>query len=401
MESFDFYRRTRIIFGQNSDNEVGQIIKYQGGTRVLLIHGEKAALKFGIIERVGRTLERAGITYFAKGGVKPNPIIDKVYELITFCRDNDIDYILAVGGGSVIDTAKAVATGVFFDGDVWDIFEKKRDPYRALPLGCIVTVPASGSECSNSSAIMKVDAESSKKLIACSNAFIPEFAILNPDLTLTLSSKVTACGCVDMINHVLEGYFSDTTGVMLSDKLCEAVLSCIIETLPRVLEDPNDIDARSNLMWAATLSHNDICCMGRSSNDVMTQLANQLVVKCNCSFGAALAVLIPAWMEYALQQNPQRIAQFANRIFGISINYEDQKVTATMGLFALRRFFKESGLPCNLRELGINLKDIPNIIKALGLEEEEKIGAYVLLDAIACEAILAIAANYRENRDVF
>lgn len=401
MESFDFFRRTRIIFGQSADNEVGQIIKYQGGTRVLLLHGEKAAIKYGIVERIGRTLDRSGLKYFSKGGIKSNPHIDKVYECIEFCLSNSINYILAVGGGSVIDTAKIVAAGVFFDGDIWDMFEKHREPYRSLPLGCVLTVPASGSECSNSSSLMREKDGRREKLIAYSNSFVPEFAILNPDLTLSLSPRVTASGCVDMINHVLEGYFSNSTGVLLSDKLCEAVLSSIIELLPQIYEDPNNIDARANLMLAATLSHNDICCMGRKSDNVITKLANQLVVENDCPFGDALAVLIPAWMEYVVQFNPLRIAQFSNRVFGIAINFEDPKITAYDGIKALRAFFKNVKLPCNFVELGIKTEAIADIVNALDLKEGKTLGSFVPLDAVACEAILSLAANYCEGRDIF
>ena len=240
-----------------------------------------------------------------------------------------------------------------------------------------------------------------EKLIAYSNSFIPEFAILNPDLTLSLSPRITASGCVDMINHVLEGYFSNTTGVLLSDKLCEAILSSIIELLPQIYEDPNNIDARSNLMWAATLSHNDICCMGRRSDNVITKLANQLVVERDCPFGDALAVLIPAWMEYVVQFNPQRVAQFSNRVFGIAINFEDPKITAYDGINALRVFFRNAKLPSNLIELGVKTESIADIVKALDLKEGKTLGSFVPLDAVACEAILSLAANYREGRDIF
>lgn len=401
MESFDFFRRTRIVFGQGADNEVGQIIKYQGGTRVLLVHGEKAAVKYGIVERIGRVLERSGLKYFAKGGIKSNPRIDKVYECIEFCRSNAVNYVLAVGGGSVIDSAKVIAAGVYFDGDVWDIFAKHREPYRSLPLGCVVTVPASGSECSNSCSLMREKDGIREKIIACSNYFIPEFAILNPDLTLSLSPRMTASGCVDMINHVLEGYFSNTTGVLLSDKLCEAILSSIVELLPQIYEDPNNVDARSNLMWAATLSHNDICCMGRKSDNVITKLANRLVAENDCPFGDALAVLIPAWMEYVVQINPKRVAQFANRVFGTAINFEDPKITAYEGIRALRSFFKNARLPCNFEELGIKAAAIPDIVKSLGLKEGRTLGSFVPLDAVACETVLSLAANYREGRDIF
>lgn len=398
MENFEFYRPTAYYFGSDSEKQVGSIIKNLGKKKVLVIFGGQSCLKSGLLDRVIYSLTDAGLDYVARGGVKPNPRADLVYEFIDEGRSEQVDFVLAVGGGSVIDTAKATALGLVDDegADFYDFWTKKREPKGTLGVGVILTIPAAGSEGSASAVVQKKVDGGFLKFGLTSRYNIPTFAIMNPDLTKTLPPYQTACGAVDMMAHVMERYFTNTPDVSITDRVCEAVMCSIVETAPRVLHDPYNYEARANLMWAGTLAHNDSCGVGREQDWATHALEHQLSAIYDVAHGAGLAVMFPAWMEYVMPHNPMRFAQFATRVFGVSMDFEDPKRTAKDGIVALRSFFKSLGMPLNFEELGAKEQDIPQMLKLLA-QAKKSIGKFVVLSPEDCEAIYKLAANYEDR----
>ncbi len=394
MENFEFHRPTAYYFGAGRENEAGNIVRALNKHKVLIVFGGSSCVKSGLLSRVQQSLASAGIAYVTKGGVVPNPRADLVYELIDYGRREQVDFVVAVGGGSVIDTAKATAIGIVNDGDFFDFFLKKRQPQDTLGLGVVLTIPAAGSEGSSSAVIQKeIDGHFYKcGLSSCFN--VPTFAIMNPEVTKTLPPYQTACGAVDMMAHVMERYFTNTPDVSITDRLCEAVLCSIVETVPRVLREPDNYEARANIMWAGTLAHNDTCGVGREQDWATHALEHQLSAIYDIAHGAGLAVMFPAWMEYTMAHNPMRFAQFATRVFGISMDFEEPKRTAKAGIIALRNFFKSIGMPQNFADIGAREEDIPQMLKLLGVDQHT-IGHFVPLNRDDCEAIYKIAARYQ------
>lgn len=395
MDNFNFHKPTAYYFGAGRENEVGSIVKNLKVNKVFVIYGGGSCVRSGLLQRVEKSLAQEGIEFVSKGGVEPNPRADLVYEMIDYGREQQVDFVLAVGGGSVIDTAKAVAIGILDNGDFFDFFLQKRVPTKALGIGVVLTIPAAGSEGSNSAVIQK---EVDGNVLKCglSHAFnVPVFSILNPELTKTLPAYQIACGVVDMMAHVMERYFTNTPEVSITDRTCEAVLCSIVETAPRVIHDPNNYEARANIMWAGTLAHNDICGVGREQDWATHALEHQLSALYDVAHGAGLAVMFPAWMEYTMAHNPMRFAQFASRVFGVSMDFEDPKRTAKAGIVALRSFFKSLGMPLNFEQIGASIDDIPKLLKLLYLSKKS-VGNFVHLTPEDCEAIYKIAATYKD-----
>lgn len=394
MDNFEFYRPTHYHFGQGEILKVGEIIKECGKHKILVVYGGGSAVRSGLIDSVHKSLTEAGLSYIDVGGVKPNPRADLVYKCIEEGRAAGVDFVLAAGGGSVIDTAKAAAIGMKFDGDFFDEFYVKRNrPSDALGVGVILTIPAAGSEGSDSAVIQKeVDGMIIKQ--GLSTPFnVPKFAIMDPALTVTLPDYQTACGATDMMAHVMERYFTNTPDVSITDRICEAVLLSIIETVPRILHDPQNYGARANLMWAGTLAHNNLCGVGREQDWATHHLEHQLSALYDCAHGAGLAVMFPAWMEYTMSHNVMRFAQFAVRVFGVQMDFEDPVNTARRGIAALRSFFKSIGMPLNFEDLGAKEEDIPVLLNLLGADKHTE-GNFVTLGRDDCEQIYKIAARY-------
>ncbi len=396
MDDFEFFRPTHYYFGQDSDLLVGKHIKALKKHRVLVIYGSSFAKKIGLIDRVISSIKEQNLTVFSLGGVMPNPRCDLVYEACEICKKEKIDFILAVGGGSVIDTAKACAVGALIENDFFEHFFIQRNSIeKAIDVGVILTIPAAGSEGSSSCVIQGLHADKIIKSGISSNLIVPCFAILNPKLSFSLSTYQTACGVVDMMAHILERYFTNTKDVSVTDRICEGLLCSIIETVPRILNDPFDYGARANLMWAATLAHNNLCGVGREQDWASHHLEHQLSALYDCAHGAGLAVIMPAWMEYTMSHDVMRFAQFANRVFGIEMNFEDPYDTAKAGVSALREFFKSMSMPLNFEQLGANKDDIPKLLNMLGIDNHSE-GHFMILDRSDCESIYNIAANYKE-----
>jgi alcohol dehydrogenase YqhD (iron-dependent ADH family) len=350
MENFRFHNSTEIIFGKETENSAGSEIKKYADT-VLLHYGGDTIKKIGLYEKVIRSLKNEGIKYFELPGVEPNPTLAKIYEGIKICRDNSIKFILAIGGGSVIDSAKAIAVGVPFEGDVWDFFMGKAKPKDVISLGVILTVPAAGSE-SSIVTVIKNEETLMKKGLHC-HMVLPKFAILNPELTFSISAFQTACGAADIMAHVMERYFTQTKKADLTDRLCEGTMRCIIENTPIVLANPNDYDSRAEIMWASTMAHNGILGTGRIEDWGSHKLGHELGAVYGVAHGAALAVIFPAWMKYVYKHNVKRFVQFASRVWGVDPCFGTEEEVALRGIDSLIKFHREIMLPVTLKELGI------------------------------------------------
>ena len=296
MNNFQFYSPTEFVFGKGTENEVGTYVKKHGGSKVLLHYGGGSVVRSGLLDRVKQSLTAAGLPFAELGGVKPNPRDTLVYQGIDLCRAEGIDLILAVGGGSTIDSSKAIAMGVPYDGDFWDFYAHVNTPKAALPVGTVLTIAAAGSEGSPDSVITKED--SGLKRGAGTDLIRPRFSVMNPELTCTLPPYQTASGATDIMAHVFERYFTNTTEVEITDRLCEAVLMTMIKETPRVIADPNNYDARANIMWAGMVAHNNIVGVGREQDWNSHGIEHELSALYDCAHGAGLAVIMPAWMPF-------------------------------------------------------------------------------------------------------
>ena len=349
MENFVFNNTTKIIFGKGVENQVGRELK--GYKKVLLHYGSGSIKKSGLYERVVKSLQDAGVEWVELGGVKPNPSLSLVYEGIHLCRENQVELILAVGGGSVIDSAKAIAMGVYYGGDVWDFFDRSVKPQQALPVGVILTIAAAGSESSVSSVITRE--EGLLKRAVDNPLIMPRFAMLNPELTYTLPPYQTACGVADIMAHILERYFTRVKNVDLTDRLCEAALKTVINFARRALEDPCDYEARAEIMWAGALAHNDLLGTGRKGDWGSHMIEHELSGIYDVAHGAGLAVVFPAWMEYVYKEDLNRFVQYAVRVWGVDDCFGEPERIALAGIARTRDFFRRMGLPVSLQEMHI------------------------------------------------
>lgn len=390
MENFNFYSPTEFVFGRGRENECGIYVRKYGGSKVLLHYGSASARKSGLLDRVIASLQAEGVEYVELGGVQPNPHDTLVYQGIEICKSEKIDLILAVGGGSTIDSSKAIAMGACYDGDFWDFYSKKAKPQAALPVGTVLTIAAAGSEGSGDAVITRQDGLLKR---GCTTDLIrPRFSILNPELTFSLPAWQTACGCTDIMSHTFERYFTSTEDVEVTDRLCEAILMTIIKEAPRVIANPADYDARANIMWAGMVAHNNIIGVGRIQDWSSHKLEHELSALYDCSHGAGLAVIQPAWMEYIMPQCVMRFARFATRVMGCKMDFEHPEVTAREGIDRLRRFFASIGMPVNFQQLGAREEDIPHFVETLGIGDGE-IGGIVKLNAEDVANIYRIAAH--------
>jgi alcohol dehydrogenase YqhD (iron-dependent ADH family) len=335
MENFEYQCETKLIFGKGQETKITELLK---GKKVLLHYGKSSIKKSGLYDRIIKLLDN----YIELPGVVPNPRIELVNEGIEICRKNNIDIILAVGGGSVIDSAKAIAAGIYYDGDVWDFFIKNINIEKALPIGVILTIPAAGSEASPNSVINNKD----RKLAIGSNLIRPKFAILDPELTKTLPDYQTACGICDMIAHILERYFTNTKNVNLTDELCEATLRSIIKNARLTFKDPIDYNARAEIMLAGTIAHNGSLGLGREEDWSSHMIEMELSAYYDIAHGAGLSIVFPAWMKFVYKHDEERFKRFAKNVFN--------KETELEGIQALEDFFKEINLPTRLKEINID-----------------------------------------------
>lgn len=358
MEDFSYRLPTHFVFGRGCEREAGRLVAHYGGTKVLVLFGGGSVERSGLLSRVLDSLDRALLDHVELKGVKPNPLLSTVYEGISLARDERVDFVLALGGGSVIDTAKAIAAGVRYQGDVWDFYGGGRTPDRALPLGCVLTIAASGSEASPDSVITQDG--SMLKRETSSSVLLPTFSILDPELTETLPAYQTACGITDMYSHLLERYMSRSSAVEVSDRMIEGLMLAIIDEASPVVENPQDYDACANLMWAATMAHCGMAGVDRKHDWASHDIEYALSSRYGVAHGAGLAVVIPAVLTHYLDTEVAavpRLAQLARRVWGV--NEADDMAAARAGVEAQRSFFVALGMPVTLEAVGGKLEDIP------------------------------------------
>lgn len=386
MENFTFYSPTFFVFGKESENQTGEYVKKFGGSKVLIHFGGSSAKKSGLLDRVEASLKKEGISFVELGGVKPNPRSGLVYEGIELCKKEKVDFILAVGGGSTIDSAKAIAAGVLYDGDFWDFYSGKPIE-KALPIGTVLTIAAAGSEGSPDSVITKE--EGMFKRGASGNAIRPKFSILNPALTQTLPPHQTAAGITDIMAHLYERYLTNTKEVEVTDRLIEALLLTMKHEGPRVIADPNNYEARANIMWAGMMAHNNSCGVGRSQDWNSHNIEHELSALYDCAHGAGLAVTMPAVFKYVMNHNVMRFAQVASRVWGCQMDFEHPEITALEGINALQSFLVSIGMPKNFSELGAKEEDIPKLVEVLcrGDGRPGSITGFVTLNEDDCTKI--------------
>jgi alcohol dehydrogenase YqhD (iron-dependent ADH family) len=388
MENFRFFNSTAIIFGKDTEKLVGAETKKRC-KRVLVHFGGGSIKRSGLYDRVVDSLRESGIEFFELGGVKPNPRLSLVYEGVDICRKNGVDFILAVGGGSVIDSAKAIALGVTYAGDVWDFYMGKAVPTDALPIGCVLTIPAAGSESSQSSVI--TNEEGKLKRFCDAEILRPGFAIMNPELSFTLPSYQTACGASDIMAHVMERYFTNSRHVELTDRLCESTLKTVIDNVPTALREPQNYDARAEIMWAGAIAHNDLLGTGRIGDWASHMIEHELSAMNDVAHGAGLAIVFPAWMKYVCKHDIQSFVRFAVRVWNVEERFHDPEKTALEGIRRLESFFESIGLPTRLSEIGIAEKDFDMIAVKCKRIYMDTVGNFVRLDGEAIQKVLDIA----------
>ena len=386
MENFTFYAPTYFAFGKETEKETGKYVKRFGGSKVLIHYGGGSVIRSGLLDRVKKSLEEEQISYIELGGVKPNPRSGLVYEGIELCRKENIDFVLAVGGGSTIDSAKAIAAGAVYDGDFWDYYEGK-PVEKALPIGTILTIAAAGSEGSPDSVITKEDGMIKRG--ASGEAYRPRFSILNPALTQTLPAYQTACGISDIIAHLYERYLTNTKEVEVTDRMIEALILTMIHEGPRVMEDPDNYEARANIMWAGMMAHNNSCGVGRTQDWTSHDVEHELSALYDCAHGAGLAVVMPAVFTYNMNHDVMRFAKIAVRVWGCQMDFEHPEKTAKAGIEALRSFLISIGMPKNFAELGAKEEDIEKLAHTAcyGNGGDGTLGGFVKLEQKDVEAI--------------
>ena len=389
MNNFSFYSPTYFEFGRNTEEKAGKLISRFGGKKVLIHYGSGSVVRSGLLGRVIASLDAEGIHHIELGGAVPNPRSGLVYEGIELCRKEKVDFILAVGGGSAIDSAKAIAIGVPYEGDFWDFYTGRKIE-EALPVATILTLSAAGSEASASSVITHENGMVKRGTL--SDKIRPVFSILNPELTTTLPPFQTAAGATDMFAHVLERYFTNTRDVEITDRLCEAVMLTIINEAPKAITNPADYEARANIMWAGMVAHNDICGVGRVQDWGSHQLEHELSALYDVAHGAGLAVMFPAWMKFTMKHDVMRFAQFAVRVFGCQMDFQQPERTAREGIEKFELFLKSIGMPVRFKELGAKREDIPTLIQMLKMDKRG-VGNFVKLSAEDVEAIYNLAAD--------
>ncbi len=385
MNNFTFCTPTRYLFGRDTEKETGRLTAGEMKSHnVLLVYGGQSAIRSGLLDRVRLSLTDAGVTFCELGGVKPNPTDDRVYEGIALAREKKIDGLVAVGGGSVIDTAKAIAAGTLYDGDFWDFYAGKTPVEKALPVGVVLTIPAAGSEGSGNSVITRIDGLH-KISLRTDMVLRPKFAVMNPALTCTLPPYQTASGIADMMAHIMERYFSPTDNVEVTDRLSEGLLKAIIGEAAKVMATPDDYESRANIMWAGTLAHNGICGCGRAEDWTSHFMEHEISAVYNVTHGAGLAVVFPAWLTFMADVAPSKPAQFARRVFGVE--NRDDKGAALEGVSALKAFFGSIGLPVSFAELGIASPDIDLLVSKLHENKGDLVGGYRKLSPVETKAI--------------
>lgn len=351
MKNFNYYAPTQVAFGRNTESQVAELVKKYGGSKVLIHYGGQSAIRSGLLAKVEQILTEAGIAYVKLGGVKPNPRLSLVRKGIELCKEENVDFLLAVGGGSVIDSCKAISSGRFYQGDVWTLYEHKDHATQYLPIGCILTIPAAGSEMSNGSIITNDEVERWLKKDYCVDEFRCKFAIMNPELTFTLPAWQTACGITDMMMHTMERYFSKDDDMETTDAIAEAILRTCMKEGPLALANPTDYTCRANIMWAGTLAHNDLTGCGTTGDWATHNIEHELSGLFDVSHGAGLAAVWGSWARYTRNENLPRFARFAHNVMSIDTTNMSDMEASEAGIKAMEQFFRSIGMPTDIHTL--------------------------------------------------
>ncbi len=385
MENFEFVSPTQFVFGKDAELQIGAKLAAAGAKKVLVHFGGKSAKASGLIDRVCASLDEQGISHIELGGVRPNSEVTLVREGVKICKEQGIDWIIAVGGGSVIDSSKAIANGACIDEDVWTLFETKRTDHAVLPIAVVLTIPAAGSEASKNTVIS--NDELGRKTGYANNNHRPKFAFMNPELTFTLPEYQTAAGITDMFAHLLERFFDDVGAVPVTDNLNLGLMKTVRAEAPRVLADPENYDARANIMWAGMLCHQGLAGVGRHEDWATHGMEHELsALNPAITHGAGLAVMFPAWMEYVCSENPGRFAYYGCEVFGLAPT-GDALSDALSAVDETRAFFASLGMPTTLAELGIEEDDIEKMIPTLRANKGEVFGSFKKLTMDDARAI--------------
>lgn len=383
MNNFTFYSPTEFVFGRGTETRTGELAARYGAGKVMIVYGGGLVVRSGLLAKVEDSLREAGLPFVELGGIQPNPTDPKVYEGIGLARRENVDFMLAVGGGSVIDTAKAIAAGVPYDGDFWDFYLGTAKVKKALKVAVVLTIPAAGSEGSGNSVITKLDGLH-KLSLRVPELLRPVFSIMNPELTFTLPAFQTASGITDMIVHIMERYFTNTEGTVIADRLCEGTMLAIMEEARKVMADPYDYQARANIMWSGMIAHNGTCGVGCEEDWGSHFMEHEVSAVYGVTHGVGLAVITPAWMTFMADLNPRKIAQFAVRVMGVpecgaDTGCASEREIALEGVARLKAFLHEIGLPTDFRGLGIENPDIDLLVAKLHENKGELVGNYVRL----------------------
>ena len=394
MKNFKFYAPTHVVFGRDAESQVAELVKKYGGKKVLLHYGGQSAIKSGLLPKVEKLLSEAGIEYVKLGGVVPNPRLLMVRKGIEVCKQEGIDFLLAVGGGSVIDSCKAISSGRFYEGDVWTLYQHKYHATKYLPIGCVLTIPAAGSEMSDGSVITNDEVDGWLKKDYCVDEFRCKFAIMNPELTYTLPVWQTACGVTDMMMHTMERYFSKDDDMEITDALAEAVLRTCMSEGHKVLENPTDYNSRAQIMWAGSLAHNDLTGCGTTGDWATHCLEHELSGKFDVSHGAGLAAVWGSWARYTRSENMPRFARFAKNVMGVDTTGMSDLEAAEAGIQAMEQFFRSIGMPTNIHDLiGKEITDaeIEDMADKCSTGDTQTIGGLKVLRKADMEAIYKMA----------
>nr|WP_296158335.1 iron-containing alcohol dehydrogenase [uncultured Blautia sp.] len=395
MRSFEYFTPTRVSFGKDTHLQAGTAVKELGCKKVLIHYGSHSAVENGLIDAISRSLSDEGIDFVTLGGVVPNPRLAKVREGIQLCLQENVDFILAVGGGSVIDSSKAIGYGVANpETDVWNFFLRTETPTACLPVGAIPTIAASGSEMSGSCVITNEDGWL-KRSTARSNLCRPKFALMNPRLTYTLPQYQTESGCVDILMHTMERYFVNIETMEITDSISESLMQTVIYNARILMKDPGNYNARAEVMWAGSLSHNGLTGCGTGGGDwACHQLEHELGGLYDVAHGAGLAAIWGSWARYVYQSNPERFSQFAANVFDIPCSIDFEK-TALAGIEAMEDFFRSVNMPTNLHELGLDLNDqqIHDLAFRCSFEDTRTIGVFKQLNMKDMEKIYQMASR--------
>ena len=389
MENFQYYTPTKVVFGKGTEDQTGQLVAEQGCRKVLVHYGSGSVVRSGLLERIYRSLDKADIPYVSLGGVVPNPRLSLVYEGIELCRKENVDFILAVGGGSVIDSAKAIGYGAANDGDVWDFYEKKRTAQGCLPIGVVLTIAAAGSEMSDSSVITNEDGWLKRGY--SSDYGRARFAVMNPELTCTLPKFQTFSGCVDIVMHTLERYFSSQKDTMLQDSIAEALIRTVIANAKILQLEPENYAARAEIMWASTLSHNGVTGYRFIGDWASHQLEHELSGMFGVAHGAGLSAIWGAWARYVMPEAAEKLARLGKNVFGICES--DSASAALKTITSFENTFSSWDMPISLRELGIDPTDaqLDELARKCSFDNSRTIGAIKKLNIDDMRKIYASA----------